>query len=306
MFSVRLLRSTLRRIALVLVVISLGTALAGTVSAVPPLPAEYSGTVTINGDPAPAGTVIVALIGGEERGRLVTVEEGTFGGESSFAVRLVVEAAETDEAPDVAFLVNGAPSAESVPFVPGSVRTIDLTVSAPTLSVSADATPGVIPADTDGVPGAGETSLLAAVVSGDVGVQSVTVNLSAIGGSPSAPMTDAGDGTWTVSTTATISSPFADDAYQPVLLPVNATAADGTGNTSATIPLTVVKNGDANEDYKVTLYDAVYVARHTLGTEGYPMTGSVGMVSGGDALSLHDALYLAKHVLGVPGYGTLH
>ncbi len=119
-------------------------------------------------------------------------------------------------------------------------------------------------------------------------------------------MADAGNGTWTVSTTGTVPSPFADGAYQPVLLAVNATDTDGASNTTVSIPLTVVKNGDANENNRVTLYDAVYIARHTLEMEGYPMTESVGAVSGGDDLSLHDAMYLAKHVLAIPGFEQLH
>ncbi len=176
-------------------------------------------------------------------------------------------------------------------------------VTAPLVTNPA-ATPTVIPTDTDASPATGETAVLSVTVTG--AVASVTVNLTAIGGSATAPMTDAGDGTWTTTATATIPSPFADGAYLPVHLPVNATNTDGVSNTTATIPLTVVKNGDVNEDNRVTLYDAVYIARHTLEMEGYPMTKSVGIVSGGDDLSLHDAMYLAKHVLAVPGYEQLH
>ncbi len=85
------------------------------------------------------------------------------------------------------------------------------------------------------------------------------------------------------------------------------TGTDAHGsNTTVSILLVVVENGDMNEDNRVVLYDAVYTARHVLGMEGYPMTGSVGMVSGGDTLSLHDAMYLAKHVLAIPGFEQLH
>ncbi|WP_128694051.1 hypothetical protein [Methanoculleus taiwanensis] len=167
------------------------------------------------------------------------------------------------------------------------------------------ATPALIPTDTDGVPGPGETATLSVTATG-ANVVSVTAALSAIGGSAAAVMSDTGDGIWTVSTAAIVPSPFVDGAYQPVLLPVKATGADGISNTSVSIPLTVVKNGDANQDNRVTLYDAVYTARHVLGIESYPMTESVGMVAGGDALSLADAAYLARHVLGIPGYEVLH
>lgn len=182
-----------------------------------------------------------------------------------------------------------------------------VTVARPEVFVTdAAAVPSVIPTDTDGTPGTGETALLSVSVAGDNPITSVAANLSGIGGSAAAAMTDAGSGTWTVSTPGIVASPFADGAYIPILLSVNATDAYGGSNTTVAIPLTVVKNGDVNEDYKVTLYDAVYTARHVLGMEGYPMTESIGMVSGGASLSLHDAMYLARYVLGVPGYGTLH
>ncbi|WP_128692333.1 hypothetical protein [Methanoculleus taiwanensis] len=166
------------------------------------------------------------------------------------------------------------------------------------------ATPTLIPTDTDGFAGAGETAVLS--VTGGAAVASVTVNLSGLGGSVAAPMTGLGNGTWTANVTAIAPSPFVDGAYIPVLLAVNATDANGIGNTSVSIPLTVVKNGDANLDNRVTLYDAVYTARHVLGIEGYPMTESVGMVAAGETLTLADAMYLARHVLGMPGYEVLH
>ncbi len=167
------------------------------------------------------------------------------------------------------------------------------------------ATPSVIPTNTDGSPEVGETTTLSVTVAG-ADIASVTIDLSAIGGSPTTPMTSAGSDTWTAIAAGTVASPYASDAYQPALLTVNATNAYGISNTTVTIPLTVVKNGDANEDNKLSLYDAVHTARHTLGIEGYPMTESVGMVSGGDTLSLHDAVYLAKYVLAIPGYEQLH
>ncbi|RXE56346.1 hypothetical protein ABH15_09570 [Methanoculleus taiwanensis] len=184
------------------------------------------------------------------------------------------------------------------------VRADCITVTAPPLVSSPAAVPAVIPTDTDGTPGAGETAVVSVKVTGTA-VATVTVNLSRIGGSATAPMTDAGNGVWTASTVGTIPSAFENGAYRPTPLPVNATDAHGS-NTTASIPLTVVKNGDANQDYRVTLYDAVYTARHVLGVEGYPMTESVGMVAGGDTLSLHDAMYLAKHLLGIPGFAELH
>jgi len=96
-------------------------------------------------------------------------------------------------------------------------------------------------------------------------VQSVTVIVSSLGGSAAAAMADAGNGTRTVSTTATVASPVVAGAYQPVHLPVNATAVDGTSSTPVAIPLTVAQNGDANVGNRVMLYTTRYV----LGIAGY-------------------------------------
>ncbi len=151
----------------------------------------------------------------------------------------------------------------------------------------------------------GETAVLSVTATG-AGIASVTVNLSSIGGSAATPMTDAGDDTWTATVSSAVPSPFEDGAYRPVLLAVNVTGVDGVSDTSVSIPLTVVKNGDANLDNRVTLYDAVYIARHSLYIGGYPMTESVGMVCGNYYFSMQDAAYLARHLLGLPGYEILH
>ena len=48
--------------------------LIGTVAAAPVLPDEFYGSVFLNGNPAPVGTVIIAKINGEERGNFTTTE----------------------------------------------------------------------------------------------------------------------------------------------------------------------------------------------------------------------------------------
>ncbi len=269
----------------------------------PPLPCSFFGNVTVDGDPAPVGTVVTALIGGSECGSLTTIESGRYGGDEAWDQKLLVEAGEADVGQTITFRVNGAPARETATYTPGAIQNLNLTACGVVVSDPA-ASPSRIPTDDDGVPGWGETASLSVAVTG--GVASVTVDLSEVGGSPATPMTDGGDGAWSAGTTAVVASPFADGAYLPVHLSVNATGTAGGSDTTVAVPLTVVKNGDANEDYRVSLYDAVYIARHAVGTGGYPMTESVGMVSGGDTLSIHDAMYLAKHVLAVPGFGQLH
>ncbi len=272
----------------------------------PPLPCSFFGNVTVNADPAPAGTVVTALIGGSESGSLTTTESGKYGGSEAWDTKLLVQGAETDVGQTITFRVNGAAARETATYTPGAVQALDLTVAAGSIVVSSPvASPSRIPTDDDGTPGWGETANLSVTVTG-AGVASVTVDLSVIGGSAASMADDAGDGIWTAGTAATVPSPFEDGVYLPVYLSVNATDTAGNSSTTASIPLTVVKNGDANEDNRVSLYDAVYIARHTLGTEGYPMTESVGEVSGDGEASINDAMYLAKHVLAIPGFEHLH
>ncbi len=292
-------------LALCLVFAGIGGA-AATTPLPPPLPCSFFGSVTVDGDPAPAGTVVTALIGGSECGSLTTSESGTYGGSEAWDLKLLVQSDEADVGQTIIFRVNDALARETATYTPGNVQNLDLTVVACSLAVNSPAaSPSRIPTETDGVSGWGETADLSVAVTG-ADVASVTVDLSGVGGSAAAAMSDTGDGTRSAGTTATLPSPFAAGAYLPVHLPVNATGTDGVSNITVSIPLTVVKNGDANEDYRVSLYDAVYIARHTLGMEGYPMTESVGEVSGDDEISIHDAMYLAKHVLAVPGFGQLH
>ncbi len=176
--------------------------------------------------------------------------------------------------------------------------------AAPPVCASPAASPGTIPTDTDGSAGWGENAALSVNVTGGSTITSVAVDLSSIGGSSSAAMTGSGS-VWSVTTNASTASPFSGGAYQPVDLTVNATDAVGQTNTTV-ITLTVITNGDVNEDNNVSLPDAQYLARSVLGIPGYTMHANVADVSGDGAASLYDAVYLARHAIGVSGYETLH
>ena len=60
------------------------------VSAIPPLPYEFYGNVSINETPAEAGVVIIAKVNGIEVGNVTTAAAGTYGGPGTFDRRLVV------------------------------------------------------------------------------------------------------------------------------------------------------------------------------------------------------------------------
>ena len=106
-------------------------ALAAPASAIPTLPAEFSGTATIDGSPAPAGTVITARIGDRDCGSLTLAVAGAFGGEGLYDERLVVKGEETDAGETITFLVDGAAAGTAV-YTPGTSSSLDLAVTGST------------------------------------------------------------------------------------------------------------------------------------------------------------------------------
>lgn len=53
--------------------------LAAGVSAIPPLPYEFYGNVSINETPAEVGTIIIAKVNGTEVGNITTTAPGAYG-----------------------------------------------------------------------------------------------------------------------------------------------------------------------------------------------------------------------------------
>ncbi|MCE5338763.1 MAG: hypothetical protein LLF90_08780 [Methanomicrobiaceae archaeon] len=104
-------------------------ALIGTASAIPALPAEFTGSVTIDGSPAPAGTVITARIGDRDCGSLTLTAAGAFGGDSTFDKRLLVGGEDGDAGKTITFFVDGVRAAETVVYAPGTPTILALTVT---------------------------------------------------------------------------------------------------------------------------------------------------------------------------------
>ena len=162
------------------VLVLLLLALAAPASAIPALPAEFSGTVTINGDPAPAGTVITARIGDRDCGSLALAVAGAFGGEGLYDERLVVKGEGTDAGETITFLVDGVPAGTAVytrgtstmvalaatgSTAPGSSSkpssgSVSGSGSGPSATPSTTPTPTVTPTEpaVSGPPGAGEAA----------------------------------------------------------------------------------------------------------------------------------------------------
>lgn len=152
----------------VFIVLILSLALvAGVMAAeeVPQMPDEYKGKVTIDGNLAPAGTTITALIDGEVRGTLTIDEEGTFGGNKNIDQNLAVTGYADDKGKTVSFTVNGKPAGHTTTFRPGEVHAIALTAKGDKPSP-----------DVPNSPGRGRSPSPAETVAPDLRAGVVTVN----------------------------------------------------------------------------------------------------------------------------------
>jgi len=92
------------------------------VSASPQLPCEFYGTVTINGDPAPVGTVIAAYVNSVKQGTISVKESGKYGDVGTFDERLIVLAGENDfsgGAPVITFKIGDKTADQTSPYSPG-------------------------------------------------------------------------------------------------------------------------------------------------------------------------------------------
>ncbi len=118
--------------------------LIGTASAVPLLPAEFWGSVTIDGAPAPAGTVIIARIDGRDCGSLTLDVAGVYGGDAIFDKRLLVSGEADDKEREITFFVNDVKAVETAIYTPGTSKRLDLSITA-RADFSADVTCGVAP-----------------------------------------------------------------------------------------------------------------------------------------------------------------
>jgi chitodextrinase len=177
----------------------------------------------------------------------------------------------------------------------------------PPVVVGPSANPPSIPEDTDFYPGWGETSQLNVTVTDESDIERVTVNLSSIGGLSDQPMTRiAGTDTWTVTVNASVGSAVYNGSYLSHNLTVYAVDALGNVNMSIAIPLTIILNGDVSENGEVTVYDAMYIAKHILNRPGFEiMNDGIGEVSGNGVVTSYDAMYLAKHIATELGFELL-
>ncbi|TFH47052.1 MAG: DUF3344 domain-containing protein [ANME-2 cluster archaeon] len=147
-----------------------------------------------------------------------------------------------------------------------------------------------------------EMVISATVTDSGLGIQSVTVDLSSIGGSANTLMSGPypNSGTYSVKTTATvgIGGTYGFDI----------TATDNGGNTATdtTGELTVYRRGDVTENNMVDMGDAMFIAKCTVGLENptsmnhFKFVGDIQPASDGDhTTNMGDALYIARHTVGL-------
>lgn len=131
-------------------------------------------------------------------------------------------------------------------------------------------------------------------VMGDVA--SVTIDLSPIGGSVSAPMTKiSGMDIYILTTNASSGINLTNN------LLVNATGISGNFNNSLSIPVTVLLRGDIVSDNKIDLKDLLYMRRHLAGLEPSinTLVADIQPAEGDGYVDLKDLLYLRRYLAGL-------
>jgi len=204
-------------------------------------------------------------------------------------------------------LKEAGPGEISIPAVTSN-GTFAVTELTPPDVLNPVATPASVPEDTDFDPRWGETSQLNVTVIDESEVVNVTINLTTIGGLLEQSMTRIpGTNVWTATASAPVGTAICHNgSYLPHNLTVCATDVFGNVNTSISVQLKVILNGDVSENGEVTLYDDLYIVKHLLGKSGFEtMNSGVGEVSGNGQVTLYDAMYLAKYVMGESGFEVL-
>ena len=257
---------SMRRVFLLLLL------LIGTASAVPLLPAEFWGSVTIDGAPAPAGTVIIARIDDRDCGSLTLDVAGVYGGDAIFDKRLLVSGEENDKEKEITFFVNDVKAIETSVYIPGTSTRLDLSTTAGA-DFSADVTCGVAP---------------------------LTVWFSAEStGNMKSWFWTFGDGG-----TSTAQNPM--HTYKtPGNYTVNLSVDGGrlTCEKPGYIKVTPVLFGDANGDGRVNQADTLLVLKQVVGAEKKPGPEDEQFkridVNQNGVIDVGDALFIAQHNVGL-------
>jgi len=100
--------------------------LVAAVSAVPPLPYEFYGTATLDGQPVSQGTIIVAKLNETALGSINVTADGTYGGAETFDKRLVVNTGEDTIGKTLTFWIGDRQAAQTVTLRAGESQELNL------------------------------------------------------------------------------------------------------------------------------------------------------------------------------------
>ncbi len=148
-------------------------------AAPPQLPHLFYGTVTINGGPAPAGTVIIAKVGGIEKGRITTAAIGTYGGPGAYDGKLVVQGDDLTNGNTITFTVSEVNGTPTDLFENGNVEQLDLAFTISQVVVTPSGLGGLLDNGTINISGS------AANASSATFTQIVVINVAVDGGTSS-------------------------------------------------------------------------------------------------------------------------
>ena len=145
-------------------------------------------------------------------------------------------------------------------------------------------------------------TVISAKVTG-VGIDTVTVDLSAIGGSATTPMMSQGSGIYNVTAKTNAIGDVGVNGLHTFVV----TATDNIGNTAtrSTNSLTIYRRGDVVRNNVINMGDALYIARFTVGLETpnmdlFNFVGDLMPASdSGYEVNMGDALYIARHSVGL-------
>ncbi|MDY6958324.1 MAG: cohesin domain-containing protein [Halobacteriota archaeon] len=159
-----------------------------------------------------------------------------------------------------------------------------------------------VPIDNDNDPRWGETTQLQVNVTDNNEINSVTIDLSSIGGSSSTAMSNVGGDTYAVSTSVSPGTSLGTHSLQ-----VNATDTNANSNTDVSIGIVIFDNGDVNEDGECNLGDGIHLSNNVLDVPGYmEILEGASDVNGDETIDIDDGIYLLNHNLEIQDYSTLH
>ena len=163
---------------LIVSIICATVALPAFVLAAPPqLPHIFYGNVTNNGNDVPVNTVIIAKVGGVEKGRITASVAGKYGGSGALDEKLLVQG-DLSNGDLISFYIGNNGASETIYFSSGKIQRLNLTFSFDKVIVNSSDLPSLISNGTFSVIGSNTSASSISVVQTtllNVGSNSITL-----------------------------------------------------------------------------------------------------------------------------------